>query len=99
MNITHRIKYAFGHVDADTNSIASDCDAMTFDNYGSQDVNIYSNDIGHIHGTDYIILKPGKSITLGNNPSAILLDIYDIVFSGSGLKGCNLMKETYQILS
>jgi hypothetical protein len=100
MFVTHRSTYSFGNVIGNTNDIASDCNTITFDNFGDDDCQIFVNDLAHEHTGDFLLLKAGKSIDLGGNVDSVVKDKFDIVFVGlSANSGVNIIKETYQLLT
>jgi len=100
MKITHKITYAPDNIYNDTNSIASNCNTIVFDNYGEVDCEVYVNDTLHGHLGYRFYLKAGVSLRLGGLRDCICQDIFDIAFSGAGLgKGVNVIRETYQLLT
>jgi hypothetical protein len=94
MNITHKLTQNSLQITGDTNSITSDCQAICFDNYGEQAVVIYINDTQHEHqaATSYY-LAPKSFITFGNNINFVVKDVFDVVFTGTGIKGLNVLKQ------
>ncbi len=76
-------------------TVTTKCSTITFDNAGTEPCNIYF----YSKGNGHITLLPGKSITFGNNPNAILVD--DFTLAASSFVGylVNIIKETHQILT
>lgn len=97
MLITHKSTFSASNVIVDTNSIASNCNSIEFDNYGDVDCKIYIND--NVHTGSYIYLPAGRSKSLGGNIESYVTDVYDIVFVGDAAKGLNVIKEFYQIIT
>lgn len=91
--ITQQLKHTPTHITDHTNSIASECHAILFDNYGEQGAKIYINDTNHLHTGQYLYLPPGGHITLGNNENFLIKDVFDVVFTGSGSKAMNILKQ------
>lgn len=91
---THHLTHSPQQITTHTNSISSTCHAILFDNYGEQGAKIYVNDTSHAHsGTEYIYLPPGQYISLGNDSDYLVKDVFDVVFTGSGSIGMNVVKQ------
>lgn len=100
MLITHKSTYAASNVIVDTNSVASACNTITFDNYGDDDCKVYINDTAHAHTGAFMMIKAGKSIDLGGSIDSLVNDVFDFVFMNAvASKGVNIIKETYQLLT
>jgi len=92
--ITQKLRNEPLQVSGDTNSINSDCHAIMFDNFGEQGVKIYINDTTHQHtGNAYFYLPPGDFVVFGNDHNFTVKDVFDVLFSGSGTKGMNLVRQ------
>lgn len=81
-------------VQDDQDSITSNCYAIAFQNYGQRSAEIYVNDTVHAHsGNEYLYLPPGGYIVLGNDSKYKVQDTFDVVFTGTGTKGMNVIKQ------
>ena len=100
MQTAHRSVFSGENISVDENSIQSNCNTITFDNYGSSNCRIYFNDDASDHLGDYIVLQAGKVLILGNRPDIIIQDEFDVVFTaGDGLmNGLNIIRETIMLL-
>ena len=104
MLVTNRSTYQVNGVTQNQDGVATDCNSLTLDNYGEDDVKIYFNntDPEHPEEIPYMLLKAGKSIDLGGSIDSIIIDTLDFVFLFNvpqGAQGVNIIKETYLLLS
>lgn len=101
MLATKRSVFSALNIAVDTESIASNCNSITFDNEGNCDCQIYINDTEHAHTGGHIFLGAGKSIDLGGRDDSVILDVFDIVFTSvdDQVQLVNVITETFQILT
>lgn len=101
MKITHRASYDFQSIYGDENSISSNCNTLTFENCGEDNVEIYVNDTTHSHTGWHLFLQTGSSITIGGHRDCIIQDSYDFVFAGiiPTKQNVNIIRETFSILT
>ena len=101
MQTSHRSIFSGENFTIDTNSIPSNCNTITFDNYGTTNCKIYFNDPESSHLGDYIILQAGKMVIFGNKHDFVVYDKFDVEFiAGEGLiNGMNIIRETIMLLT
>ncbi len=101
MLILHKLVYSPDHIYDDTNDVLTNCNAITFSNYGETDLDVFFNDMAHQHLDGNCMRVPaGESITLGGSQDAIIQDVLDLVFTRNDLyRGVNIIRETYAILT
>lgn len=82
------------HIIVDAAELTSNCNTISFENYGNTAAKIYTN-----ANPDYNYLTPGMTKIFGGLPDVLVQDTFDIVFDvGAASKGINIMKEYINII-
>lgn len=101
MLILYKTVYSAEHIYDDTNDVGSNCNTITFSNYGETDCDVFINDTDHQHLDGNGLRVPaGETISLGGRKDSIIQDVFDMAFIRNDLlRGVNVIRETYAILT
>jgi hypothetical protein len=81
------------HLTVNAAAITSNCNSISFENYGSINAKIYING-----SADYNYLVAGMTKVYGDNPNSLVQDSFAIVFDAGVGAGINISKESINVI-
>ncbi len=92
--IIQKSTHVLTHIVVDTVGITSNCNTISFENYGTQRAKISIP----VAGADYNYIVSGMTKVFGGLPDTLVQDVFDVDFDAVAGAGMNIVKETIEII-